>query len=53
MVDVLRFQAPWGPLGWLAERLLLGWHLRRFLRERGLVLKALAEGEGWRRHTAD
>ena len=51
MVDVLRFQAPWGPLGWLAERLLLERHLRRFLRERGLVLKTLAEGEGWRQHT--
>jgi ligand-binding SRPBCC domain-containing protein len=43
MVDVLRFQAPWGPLGWVAERLFLAGHLRRFLRRRGLALKAMAQ----------
>jgi ligand-binding SRPBCC domain-containing protein len=43
MVDVVRFAAPFGPVGWLAERLLLAGHLRRFLKERGLALKVLAE----------
>lgn len=43
MTDVLRFQAPLGPIGWLAERIVLGPHLRRFLVERGLALKAMAE----------
>ena len=43
MVDVLSFSAPWGPLGWLAERLFIGSHLRRFLIKRGLALKQLAE----------
>jgi ligand-binding SRPBCC domain-containing protein len=43
MIDTLRFQAPFGPLGWLAERLLLARHLRRFLIQRGLALKAMAE----------
>lgn len=45
MADVLRFAAPFGPLGWVAERLILGPHLRRFLTKRGAALKAMAEGE--------
>lgn len=49
MIDVLRFAAPIGPLGWLAERALLGPHLREFIRQRGLVLKSLAESDEWRR----
>jgi ligand-binding SRPBCC domain-containing protein len=48
MVDVLRFAAPLGPIGWVAERLLLAGHLRRLLAERGRVLKGLAESDGWR-----
>jgi ligand-binding SRPBCC domain-containing protein len=43
MSDIVRFQAPLGPLGWIAERLLLAPHLRRFLIARGLALKAMAE----------
>jgi ligand-binding SRPBCC domain-containing protein len=43
MIDTLRFQAPFGPVGWLAERLILAGHLRRFLQQRGAVLKAIAE----------
>jgi ligand-binding SRPBCC domain-containing protein len=46
MIDVMRFRAPLGPIGWLAERLLLAPHLRRFLIERGNALKALAENLG-------
>jgi ligand-binding SRPBCC domain-containing protein len=48
MVDVLEFSAPLGVVGWVAERVVLGWYLRRFLEERARVLKELAEGEGWR-----
>jgi ligand-binding SRPBCC domain-containing protein len=48
MVDVLRFAAPFGLVGWLTERVLLGRYLRAFLRARCLVLKSLAETEGWR-----
>jgi ligand-binding SRPBCC domain-containing protein len=44
MTDVLSFQAPLGCIGWLAERLLLAPHLRRFLIHRGNALKAMAEG---------
>ncbi|HEY1684012.1 MAG TPA: SRPBCC family protein [Tepidisphaeraceae bacterium] len=43
MTDVLTFQAPFGPIGWLAERLILAPHLRRFLMQRATVLKQLAE----------
>lgn len=45
MTDVLRFQAPLGPLGWIAERVLVARHLRWFLVARGLALKAMAEQE--------
>ena len=48
MVDVVRFAAPLGVVGWVVERLVLARHLRRLLVERGLVLKGLAESEGWR-----
>ena len=44
MTDVLRFSAPYGPVGWAAERVVLGPHLRRFLVERGAALKRMAEG---------
>ncbi len=43
MLDVLTFAAPFGPIGWAAERLVLAGHLRRFLVRRGLALKAMAE----------
>jgi ligand-binding SRPBCC domain-containing protein len=45
MTDVLSFRAPFGPVGWLVERLLLRPHLRRFLIARGIALKAMAERE--------
>jgi ligand-binding SRPBCC domain-containing protein len=49
MRDVFEFTAPLGVLGRLAERALLTRYLRRFLHERGQVLKHLAEsGEGQR-----
>ncbi len=47
MVDILRFRAPLGPLGWIAERILLSRYLTRFLQERGLALKVLAESGDW------
>jgi ligand-binding SRPBCC domain-containing protein len=43
MTDVLRFAAPLGPVGWVAERLFLAEHLRRFLETRGNLLKSMAE----------
>ena len=43
MVDVLRFTAPFVPVGWLVERVLLGPHLAQFLRKRNDVLREIAE----------
>ena len=43
MTDVLRFAAPFGPLGWIAERVLLAGYLRRFLTSRAATLKSMAE----------
>lgn len=43
MIDVVSFEAPFGPIGWLAERLLIAPHLRRFLIQRGNALKEMAE----------
>jgi ligand-binding SRPBCC domain-containing protein len=43
MTDLLSFQARCGPLGWVAERLFLAAHLRRFLIQRGIALKNMAE----------
>ena len=45
MIDVLRFAAPLGPVGWLVERTLLAPHLRRFLTRRGAALKQMAEAQ--------
>ena len=47
MRDVFRFAAPLGPLGWLAERLLLERYMARFLAERNAVIKQVAESDEW------
>lgn len=46
MTDRIRFAAPFGPLGWLVERLVLRRYLRRLITHRAAWLKAEAE----RRH---
>lgn len=43
MLDVLEFSAPLGPLGRLAERLVLGRYLRRLLEIRAATIKQAAE----------
>lgn len=43
MIDDVRFSAPFGPLGWLADRFLLKAYLRQLLAQRNRDLKALAE----------
>lgn len=43
MTDRLVFSAPFGPLGWIAERLFLASYMRRFLQRRTQALKAMAE----------
>jgi hypothetical protein len=48
MRDRFVLWAPGGPLGWLAERLVVGPHLRRYLIHRAALTKQYAESEGWR-----
>ena len=48
MRDVLTFAAPLGPLGRIAERLVLRAYMRRFLEARNASLKAVAESGAWR-----
>lgn len=43
--DVLRFTAPFGILGWIAERLFLEAYMRKFLEEKNRELKRLVEAE--------
>jgi ligand-binding SRPBCC domain-containing protein len=52
MRDELRFAAPLGPLGWLAETLALRRHLIRVLEQRNATIRAVAEdlGQAWRKY---
>lgn len=45
MKDTLHFEAPYGAVGWLVERLILKRYMRRFLEHRNAELKKLAEGQ--------
>ncbi|MGI4832608.1 MAG: SRPBCC family protein [Janthinobacterium lividum] len=47
MRDVFAFTSPLGVLGKLADALVLKNYLRRFLEQRGAVLKHYAETEAW------
>jgi ligand-binding SRPBCC domain-containing protein len=53
MRDELRFAAPLGPLGSIAEKLILTSYLSRFLKQRNELIKQVAEGprEIWSRYT--
>lgn len=48
MHDIFDFTSPLGPLGRLADALVLTRYLRRFLGERNRVLKQVAESDEWR-----
>jgi ligand-binding SRPBCC domain-containing protein len=48
MRDELRFSAPLGVLGLMAETFVLRNYLARFLRERNEFIKEVAESERWR-----
>lgn len=43
MRDTLHFEAPLGPLGWIAEQLVLKTYMRKFLEHRNLQLKSMIE----------
>lgn len=44
LTDLWRHAAPLGPLGWLADRLVLDRYMRRLLETRNAALKGAAEG---------
>lgn len=48
MRDEIRFSAPMGGLGRVAEKLLLRRHLIRFMNERNAAIKRVAESGEWR-----
>ena len=48
--DRFRFAAPLGPLGRIAEALVLRRYMTRFLATRNAVLKRIAESGEWRRY---
>jgi len=54
MRDELRFAAPFGPFGWLAETLVLRRYLARFLVQRNRLIKSIAESpaEKWQAYLA-
>jgi ligand-binding SRPBCC domain-containing protein len=55
MRDELLFAAPLGPLGWLAETLVLRRYLTHFLAERNNLIKTIAESSEaiWQRYVAN
>jgi ligand-binding SRPBCC domain-containing protein len=48
MKDTFHFQSPLGPLGWLADKLVLTAYLRGFLIERNEMIKYYAESGRWK-----
>ena len=50
MRDELRFAAPFGVIGWVAEAAVLRGYLRRFLVERNAVIRRVAESQEWREY---
>jgi ligand-binding SRPBCC domain-containing protein len=50
MRDDFRFSAPLGPLGWIAERLVLRNYMHNLLTERNLIIKQVAESNSWQKY---
>lgn len=50
MRDEIRFAAPYGLLGKMAEKMVLRRHLMAHLKQRNLLIKRAAESEEWRRY---
>jgi ligand-binding SRPBCC domain-containing protein len=46
--DIFRFAAPLGPLGRIAEALVLRRYMTRFLSARNAIIKRIAESDEWR-----
>jgi ligand-binding SRPBCC domain-containing protein len=50
MRDEVRFEAPWGPLGRLATKMLVRKHLTTLLMTRNAMIKQVAESGEWHRY---
>lgn len=50
MRDEVRFAAPYGALGRVAEKTILRRHLLRLLKQRNAYIKRMAESDGWRKY---
>jgi ligand-binding SRPBCC domain-containing protein len=50
MRDDFRVSAPLGPLGWIAERLILRRYMRNLLRERNIIIQQVAESNAWQQY---
>ncbi len=50
MRDDFRFSAPLGPLGWIAERLVLRRYMSNLLMERNAIIKQVAESGDWQQY---
>lgn len=48
MIDLLRYELPYGWLGRLVDRVYLAKYLTRLLEKRNLYIKKIAESEKWR-----
>ena len=48
MIDIMKFEAPYGPAGRLFSKLYLTNYLRRLLERRNQVIKEYAETDKWR-----
>ena len=53
MRDVFRFAAPLGPLGWLAERLVLRRYMTELLRERNRIIQQVAADGSWQKYVPE
>ena len=48
--DRFRLSAPLGPLGWIAERLVLRRYMSSLLNERNAAIKQVAESDDWQKY---
>jgi ligand-binding SRPBCC domain-containing protein len=49
MIDVVEFEAPYGTMGKLFNKLYLTTYLKRLIEQRNKVLKEVAETDKWRK----
>jgi len=48
MRDVFDYTSPFGPMGLLADRIVLARYMRKLLADRAVIIKSVAESDSWR-----